>query len=56
MNELVHYLNEIWTFNLTVAALVAVPGGLIQGYAGFGGALISLPFFVLLGANTIESL
>ena len=48
MNELVHYLNEIWTFNLTVAALVAVPGGLIQGYAGFGGALISLPFFVLL--------
>ena len=40
--------NKIWSFNLTVAALVAVPGGLIQGYAGCGGALISLPFFVLL--------
>ncbi len=33
---------------MTLAALVALPAGVIQGYAGFGGALVSVPFFAIL--------
>ncbi len=48
MNELLIYLSGIWNINMTLAAFVAIPSGVIQGYAGFGGALVSLPFFVIL--------
>jgi uncharacterized membrane protein YfcA len=48
MNTTLQYLGDIWTLNMTLAALVALPSGVIQGYAGFGGALVSVPFFVLL--------
>jgi len=30
------------------AACIALPAGIIQGYAGFGGALFAVPFFALL--------
>ena len=33
---------------MPLAALVALPAGAIQGYAGFGGALVSVPFFAIL--------
>ena len=36
------------TYNLLLAAVIAFPSGLIQGYAGFGGALIAIPFFAIL--------
>ena len=41
-------LINILTYNLLLAAIVAFPSGLIQGYAGFGGALIAIPFFAIL--------
>ena len=33
---------------MLLATIVALPSGLIQGYAGFGGALIATPFFAVL--------
>ena len=41
-------LNNTLTYNLLLAAIVAFPSGMIQGYAGFGGALVAIPFFAIL--------
>jgi uncharacterized membrane protein YfcA len=48
MIEISNLIDHIWTFNLLLAAFVAIPSGLIQGYAGFGGALVAIPFFAVL--------
>ena len=42
------FLNNTLTYNLLLATIVALPSGLIQGYAGFGGALIATLFFAIL--------
>ena len=42
------FLNSTLTYNLLLATIVALPSGLIQGYAGFGEALIATPFFAIL--------
>ena len=39
---------NVWTLNLLFAACIALPSGIIQGYAGFGGALFAVPLFALL--------
>jgi len=41
-------LNNTLTYNLLLAAIVAFPSGMIQGYAGFGGALVAIPFIAIL--------
>ena len=33
---------------MLLAAIVAFPSGMIQGYAGFGGAFVAIPFFAIL--------
>ena len=48
MDLLLDDLNSIWTMSLLLAVCVALPSGIIQGYAGFGGALFAVPFFALL--------
>ncbi len=48
MDFLLQNFNEIWTLTLLLAACVALPSGIIQGYAGFGGALFAVPLFALL--------
>ena len=48
MDVLLNNLNSIWTISLILAACVALPSGIIQGYAGFGGALFAVQFFALL--------
>jgi len=42
------YLEGLFSLSLLMAALVALPSGIIQGYAGFGGALVAVPFFAIL--------
>lgn len=39
---------DLLTMNLLLAACLALPSGILQGYAGFGGALFASPFFALL--------
>ena len=41
-------LSNVINFNLLLAALVVFPSGIIQGYAGFGGALEAVPFLAIL--------
>ena len=48
MESLLENFDDIWTLSLLLAACVAVPSGIIQGYAGFGGALFAVPLFALL--------
>ena len=48
MESLLENFDDIWTLSLLLAACVAVPSGIIQGYVGFGGALFAVPLFALL--------
>ncbi len=48
MDAILQNLNGAWTLSLLLAACVALPSGIIQGYAGFGGALFATPLFALL--------
>ena len=41
-------MEGLFNVSLLIAALVALPSGIIQGYAGFGGALVAVPFFAIL--------
>ena len=41
-------LNNTLTYNLLLAAIVAFPSGMIQGYAGFVEAFVAIPFFAIL--------
>ena len=41
-------LSNLLNFNLLLAALAVFPSGIIQGYAGFGGALVAVPFLAIL--------
>jgi uncharacterized membrane protein YfcA len=47
-DALLQIFGDVWTVSFLVAACVAVPSGIIQGYAGFGGALFAAPLFALL--------
>jgi uncharacterized protein len=48
MDTLLQNFNDVWTISLLLAACIAVPSGIIQGYAGFGGALFAVPLLALL--------
>lgn len=48
MTTVLQNFSEALTQQLLLAVCVALPGGVIQGYAGFGGALFSAPLFALL--------
>jgi len=48
MNAILQNLNDALTLRLLLAACLALPSGVLQGYAGFGGALFASPFFALL--------
>lgn len=48
VNAILQHLNDAWTPSLLFAACIALPSGVIQGYAGFGGALFATPLFALL--------
>ena len=48
MDVFLQNFHDIWTLSLLLAACIALPAGIIQGYAGFGGALFAVPFFALL--------
>ena len=48
-------LNNTLTYNLLLAAIVASPSGTIQGYAGFGEAVVGIPFFAIL-SGPVEGL
>lgn len=48
MNPILQNLDEALTLRLLLAACLALPSGVLQGYAGFGGALFASPFFALL--------
>ena len=41
-------LSDVFNFNLILAAFAVFPSGIIQGYAGFGGALVAVPFLAIL--------
>ena len=41
-------LSNVLSFNLLLAAFAVFPSGMIQGYAGFGGALVAVPFLAIL--------
>ncbi|MDC0196165.1 sulfite exporter TauE/SafE family protein [Gammaproteobacteria bacterium] len=41
-------LSDVLSFNLILAAFAVFPSGIIQGYAGFGGALVAVPFLAVL--------
>ena len=41
-------LSDVLSFNLLLAAFAVFPSGMIQGYAGFGGALVAVPFLAIL--------
>lgn len=43
-----YYFLDAWTLSLLLAACIALPSGIIQGYAGFGGALFAVPLFTIL--------
>lgn len=46
--ELLNKIVFIIDINLLFALIIAFPSGLIQGYAGFGGTLVAVPFFAIL--------
>jgi uncharacterized membrane protein YfcA len=48
MDSLLQNFDDVWTLSLLLAACVALPSGIIQGYAGFGGALFAVPLFAIL--------
>ena len=48
MDSLFQNFNDVWTLSLLLAACIALPSGIIQGYAGFGGALFAVPLFAIL--------
>ena len=48
MDAIILNLTEVWTLSLLIAACIALPSGILQGYAGFGGALFASPLFTLL--------
>jgi len=48
MDTLLQNFNDVWTISLLLATCIALPSGIIQGYAGFGGALFAVPLFALL--------
>ncbi len=48
MDTALQALANVWTISLLLAACLALPSGMLQGYAGFGGALFAAPFFALL--------
>ena len=48
MDTIFQTLTDVWTLSLLLAACTALPSGIIQGYAGFGGALFGAPLFALL--------
>lgn len=48
MDALFQNFNDVWTLSLLLTACIALPGGVIQGYAGFGGALFAAPLFAML--------
>ena len=53
MDTIFQSLTHVWTLSLLLAACLALPSGILQGYAGFGGALFAAPFFaILLGPAT----
>ena len=41
-------LSDVLSFNLLLAAFAVFPSGMMQGYAGFGGALVAVPFLAIL--------
>lgn len=47
-DALFQIFGDLWTVSFLIAACVAVPSGIIQGYAGFGGALFAAPLFAVL--------
>lgn len=44
----IQIFDNVWTLKLLSAACIALPSGVIQGYAGFGGALFAVPLFAIL--------
>jgi len=40
--------SSVLSFNLLLAAFAVFPSGIIQGYAGFGGVLVAVPFLAIL--------
>jgi uncharacterized membrane protein YfcA len=48
MDTALQPLANLWTMHVLLAACLALPSGILQGYAGFGGALFAAPFFALL--------
>jgi uncharacterized protein len=48
MDTLLQNFDDIWTLSLLLACCIALPSGIIQGYAGFGGALFAVPLFAIL--------
>ena len=48
MSAIVQSFQDILGTNLLIAAAFALPSGIVQGYAGFGGALLAVPLFTLL--------
>lgn len=47
MDTVVQKLTDVWTLSLLITACIALPGGIIQRYAGFGGSFFAVPFFTL---------
>lgn len=47
-DNILQIFHNVWTLNLLLAACIALPSGVIQGYAGFGGALFAVPLFAIL--------
>lgn len=48
MHPILQHLDDALTLRLLLAGCLALPSGILQGYAGFGGALFAAPFFALL--------
>lgn len=48
MDAVFQALANAGTLSLLLAACLALPSGIVQGYAGFGGALFAAPFFAVL--------
>ena len=48
MDTLLRILSDVWAPELLLAVCIALPSGIIQGYAGFGGALFAVPLFAIL--------
>lgn len=48
MDVFFQHFYDVWTVSLLLGCCIALPSGIIQGYAGFGGALFAVPLFALL--------